>query len=133
MKKFLFIFTTLLSIKLLAELPPYVYEELQKSAPESLVIKVHHVKINSSISTDIKVDLVAEVLSVRRSNSGLKKGDRITIVYRTFISRPGGWVGPSPIPVLEKNKVYRAFLKKRKEGNLYLPAAKGKSFYKRVY
>ena len=120
-------------MRLFGELPPSIYKELQNSAPELLVIKVHHVKINSSISTDIRVDLVAEVLSVRRSKSGLKKGDRITIVYRTFISRPEGWVGPSPTPVLEKNKIYKAFLKKRKEGNLYLPAAKGKSFYKRVY
>lgn len=133
MKKIICIFTVFLSIKLFAELPPYVYEELQKNAPELLVIKVHHVKINSSISTDIRVDLVAEVLSVRRSKSGLQKGDRMTIVYRTFISRPEGWVGPSPIPVLEKTKIYRAFLKKRKKGNVYLPAAKGKSFYKRVY
>jgi hypothetical protein len=132
MKKFLFIFTVLLSIKLFAELPPYVYTTLQKNAPESLLIKVHHLQINSSIVTDTTIRLEAEVIDVIRSKSGLKKGDRISILYRTFISRPGGWVGPSPIPVLEKDKIYSAFLKKGEESNLYLPAAKGKSFNKPI-
>ncbi|MDM5270606.1 hypothetical protein PGH07_00270 [Sulfurovum sp. zt1-1] len=128
MKKFLFNITLLFSAKLLAELPPYVYEELQKNAPELLLIKINSVETNVSLFTETRVNVVAEVLEVRRSKSGLKKNDRITIVYTTFTSRPRGWVGPSPVPLLEKDKTYSAFLRKSEEVNIYMPAAKGKSF-----
>lgn len=116
------------SLRLLAELPPYVYDALQKNAPESLLIKVDSVRTSSSMVTENAVTVEAEVINVIRSKSGLRKGDRITIAYSTFASRPGGWVGPSPIPVLEKDKIYSAFLKKDAVSNLYLPAAKGRSF-----
>ena len=43
MKKLL-LFITLITHTLFAELPPYVYEELQKDAPESLLIIVKKVK-----------------------------------------------------------------------------------------
>ena len=115
-------------MKLFAELPPYVYEELQKKAPESLLMKVDDVAIKPSVFAYTRVNVVAHVLAVSRSNSRLKKNDKITIIYTTFTSRPKGWVGPSPVPILEKDKTYRAFLTKSEEGNIYVPAAKGQSF-----
>ena len=106
-----------------AELSPAVYKQMQKNAPEFLEIEVLSVK-TTEVANDISVDVEARLTRVRRSKSGLKAGDVIHINYgrRTQLL-----AGPSPAPLLEKNKKYPAFVVRAHERN-YEPAAGGKSF-----
>jgi len=128
MKKILLLISILFTLNLHAELPPYVYEDLQKNAPEALIIVVNKVKTSSSLFSDTKVTVEAKVLRVFHSQSGLKKGDIITIFYTTVTSRPRGWVGPSSLPVLKEKQKYKAFLRKDERNNYYHPDARGQSF-----
>lgn len=113
-----------------AELPPTAYGDMQKKAPESLVIKVLSVRTEEKkgLSYDkVSVVLRARVERVNRTGSGLRKGDVIQISYeqrrnRTFIT------GPSAIPVLKKGETVPAFLRKNGKGETYAPAAGGYSF-----
>jgi len=127
MKRTILLISLLLTLNLHAELPPSVYENYQKNAPEVLIISVKKVETFLSSFNEKSVAAKAKVLRVIRSKSGLKKGDTITISYTTFTSRPRGWVGPSSLPVLEEEQKYKTFLKKM-ENNTYAPAARGKSF-----
>lgn len=126
MKNILLIFS-LLILTLNAELPPYVYENYQKNAPEVLMIKVLKVDTSLVSLTEKSVVVEAQILSVEHSKSQLKRKDIITIHYSTVFWRPSGWVGPSAIPILEEEKMYKSFLRKSKN-NTYTPVAKGKSF-----
>lgn len=128
MKKILLLITTLFISALHAELSPVYYMKLQNNAPEFLVISVTEVQTDLIFSDTKSTNVKAKVLIAKRSESGLKRGDIINIVYNTAFSRPEGWVGPSSIPVLKKNEIYRAFLKKYEDSNTYEPAARGKSF-----
>lgn len=129
MKKILLVLVSLLlTSNLYAELPPYVYENLQKNAPEALTITVTKVQTSLSSLTEKKVTVEARVLRVKHSRSGLKKGDSLTIVYYSVFWRPSGWVGPSSLPVLEEKHMYQAFLRKDERTNYYYPDARGKSF-----
>ncbi len=128
MKINIFTIFVLLTLTLFAELPPQVYENYQKNAPEVLTIKVQKVEISLISLSEKKVVVNAKVLEVQRSRSKLKVGKEITIIYHTTVSRPSGWVGPSPLSVLVKKNVYDAFLIKNKENNYFSPAARGKSF-----
>ena len=109
---------------------PDVYENLKNNAPESLYISVEKVETRWSVLplSEVTVFVNAKVLSVYDSQSDLKKGDMITIIYKTVIFRPPGWVGPSAIPILDENKTYNAYLKKSDAGKIYVPAARGRSF-----
>lgn len=136
MKKYLSILIYMLFIShLYAELPPYVYENLQKKSPEVLMIKATKVTSPSNLfnlfnlfNHSREVTVEAKVLRVRTSKSGLKAGDIITIFYTTVTSRPSGWVGPSSLPILKESEIYDAFLTKSVEGNYYIPSARGQSF-----
>jgi hypothetical protein len=120
-----------------AELPPYVYQELQKEAPELLQIEVLDSKKKPSPADKSRADgarfyhveLTAKVLEVERTDSNLKPGDVIRIAYgRTERPKNSGWVGPSEIPVLKKGVVSTAYLGKGEESDVYSPAARGFSF-----
>lgn len=136
MKKYLSILMYMLFMSnLYAELPPYVYENLQKKSPEALTIKVtkvtspsHLFNLFNLFNKRREVTAEAKVLNVKISKSGLKAGDMITIFYTTITSRPSGWVGPSSLPILEESEIYNAFLIKSVEENYYIPSARGKSF-----
>lgn len=121
----LFIF---LMLSLHAELPPYIYKNYQKNAPEDLTILVNNVETSLISISEKSVTITSKVIRVKRSKSNLKRGDSIIIVYRSIFWKPSGWVGPSSIPVLQEKQTYKAFLKKGEKGNYYYPAAKGKSF-----
>ena len=120
----------LIATALFGELPPSVYEEMQKEAPESLDINVTKVETSGLPIpfSEKEVKVVATVLYVSRSQSDLKKGDKITIIYSTVTSMPPGWVGPSSLPILKEGESYSAYLKKSRDGTYYLPAARGRSF-----
>jgi len=121
------IFTTLL-LTLQAELPPYVYENYQKNAPEALTISIKKVKTSLISFSKKSVTVTAKVLRVQRTKSKVKRGDTITIIYNSTFWKPNGWVGPSSLPVLKEDQTYRAFLRKGEENNYYYPDARGKSF-----
>jgi len=108
-----------------AELPPGTYDQLRIDADEALVLQVTSVKIVTSENYK-NVTVQAKVLRVARSKSGLTKGDTVTLKYEvSTIPFPG----PRPIPILQKNVIYPAFLKKR--GGNFEPAAYGESFNSR--
>lgn len=127
MKKILLIFSVLTLI-LYAELPPYIYESYQKNAPEALTIEVKKVETSLISISEKSVTITAKVIRIKRSQSQLKRGDTITIVYNSTFWKPSGWVGPSSLRILEEHQIYKAFLRKGEKNNYYFPAAKGKSF-----
>ncbi|HEY1188048.1 MAG TPA: hypothetical protein VGE74_10350 [Gemmata sp.] len=99
--------------------PPGTYDKLRAGAEEAVTIQV--VTVVSGANGDVGVQ--AKVLGVERSKSGLKKGDTVSIKYTVPAK---GTVGPTPVPVLEKDEVYPAFLNKK--GDEFAPAAYGSSF-----
>ena len=125
MKTILFIIYLTLSLQ--AELPPYIYANYQKQAPEALYINVLQVKTSLISPTEKSVEARVEVHRIKRSDTKLHRHDKITIVYTTSFRNPLKLVGPSSLPILEEDTQYKAFLQKGK-GIYYYPAAKGKSF-----
>lgn len=114
-----------------AELPPSVYEDLQKKCPEALTIKVESVKIVTTDEASFKrLEIAAEakVETVARSESGLKPGDTILINY-THLDYKQPIAGPSEPDILREGRSYPAFLSGVKDG-VYTPAARGYSFRK---
>jgi hypothetical protein len=112
-----------------AELPPYVYKDLQAKSPESLVIKVLSVETKETDEprlVRVSVTVEARVEEVRRTASGLKPGEVIRIRY-DHRRHKEPMAGPSEVPVLRKGEVYPAYLKKEEAGD-YAPAARGYSF-----
>ncbi len=110
-----------------AELPPYVYEEMQKNSSEQLTIETLEVKSSLSGINEKSYSITAKVTGIAKSKSRLHKGDTITIEYTRVIAHPPGWVGPSPIPVLEQGQSYKAYLHRDEDGK-YRPSARGRSF-----
>lgn len=113
-----------------AELPPMAYQEMQRTAPEALAIRVLSVKTvarKCPEGTNIAVTVVARVATVERSASDLRPGMRITIVYK-HCRRDRAIFGASEVPILEKGKSCVAFLEQ--DGAVYHPAAGGFSFHR---
>jgi hypothetical protein len=112
-----------------AELPPYVYKDMQANAPESLVIKVLSVKTKRADEPQlvrVSVTVEARVERVSRTESGLKRGQVIRIKYE-HRQHKEPMAGPSEVPVLKRRQVYPAYLKKGDAG-AYSPAAGGYTF-----
>ena len=118
------------SISIHAELPPSAYKQMQAKAPERLQLKI--ISVTQTLSRDeadfkqTTVVVEARVLRVLRSRSRTKRGTTIKVIY-THDERTGGWVGPSPVPIVEEGKTYPAFLTKSTNGE-YAPAAGGYTF-----
>jgi hypothetical protein len=119
-----------------AELPPHAYEDMKKKSRENLVIKVVDVSIDSTTEKDRSgndiliqnVTLKSKIQSVKKTSSKRRKGNTITITYEVRNHDPkSGWVGPSQIPVLEKNTLHFAYLRKVDNGT-YAPSAGSHSF-----
>ena len=106
-----------------AEMSPAVYKQMQKNAPEFLEIEVLSAKTTAA-ADEMMVDVDARVTRVTRSKSGLKVGN---VIHISYSRRTKLLAGPSPAPLLEKNKKYPAFLARPHETS-YEPAAGGKSF-----
>jgi hypothetical protein len=112
-----------------AELPPYVYKDMQASSPESLVIKVLSVKTknkNEPRLVRVSVTVEARVEQVNRTQTNLKPGQLIRIKY-DHRRHKEPMAGPSEVPVLKHRQVYPAYLKKDDAGH-YAPAAGGYTF-----
>src|SRR5438477_117208 len=123
-------------IAIFAELPPAVYEDLQRAAPEALSIQVMDVDVHRSIAKphacsffDFEVRrnarARARVFGVIRSKSGVRPGDVITIEY-TSVKPCYGVNGPRPISLLNEGDRVSAFLVK--SGSVFVPAARGATF-----
>lgn len=105
-----------------AALPPGAYDKLRIAAEEAITIEVSGVKVvHAGNQDDVTVD--AKVIGLERTKNGLHRGDAIIIKYA--IATPP-IPGPVPVPVIEKNIVYPAFLNKK--GTDFEPAAYGWSF-----
>lgn len=117
-----------------AELPPYVYEEMQAAAGEALRVRVVDVKVTDTVvqtndpGGGRPVDVVAavDVLAVTRSATGLKPGDRVVVKYLTIADRTRPISGPSLIPVLKAGQETAAWL--TRDGDAYAAAAGGATF-----
>ena len=115
--KMLFLFLISFSL-IFGALPPQVLIESQQQSKEYIEIEVKNVKCISQNELDISVELNAIILKKYRTDSDLKPGDTIIIKYNTYKTNVNNEEsitvdieGPLPIPILEKNKKYDAFLK----------------------
>ena len=122
----------------LAELPPDVYKDMQRRAPEVLYIQVSSVHVHRSFTKPAgcgffdfevirEVKAEARVLRVIRSETGLHAGDIIQIEYSS-ISRCSGWDGPRSIQMLASGDRVYAFLARRGRTASFEPAARGATF-----
>lgn len=99
---------------------------MQKSAPEVLRIKVLRVDVTDGPSGK-DVSALVQVLKVGRTQSGLKADDLVTIRYE-LPTRPPGWVGPGPVPLLADDEERIAYLQKAADSPDYAPAAGAMTF-----
>ncbi len=130
MKRLFFslVFVICLSIPSRGELPPSAYEKMQSEAADVLRINVLRIERRpTETPTVTDVNMVAEVLKVGRSKSGIKPGDVITISYQVT-DHPPGWSGPGEVPVPREADETVAFLKPLAGTPDYLPAAGAMSF-----
>jgi hypothetical protein len=109
-----------------AELPPAVYAERQGRAAVVVDLEVQRISL---IGTEVHIR--AKVLAVQRRprGSSLEAGQRIDLFYSHPEQHPAGWVGPGPIPMLERGQQKRAWLNPlpdRPGG--FAPAAGSQSF-----
>ena len=109
-----------------AELPPAVYAERQRQAAAVVDLEVQRISL---IGTEVHIR--AKVLGVQRRprGSSLEAGQRIDLFYSHPEQHPAGWVGPGPIPMLERGQQTRAWLNPfpdRPGG--FTPAAGSQSF-----
>lgn len=123
---FLLVFATCCLVSR-AELPPSAYEEMQRSAPEVLRVKVLRVETTPSGEKDRNVSALVQVLKVGRTASAIKPDDFITIRY-PIVTRPAGWVGPGEVPLLVEGEERVAYLNKDQNSPDYVPAAGAMSF-----
>jgi hypothetical protein len=112
--------------KLSAELPPYVYREMQEDADYNVKIEVVTVDRSLCILCEYQdIRVLAKVRAISRSSGSLEAGRIIRIEYRHH-NPEQGWVGPSPIPVLREGSLYPAWLNLKDK--IFVPAARGYSF-----
>jgi len=124
-----------------SELPPYVYKQMQDSAQDYLEITAISVQQDTVIlDADghgyISVEMVVQVNEVIRTKNGVQKGDLLTIKYDSQIisgviaGTKIMWLllGPGPVPILDENEEYPAFLNKEDTLDYFEPAAGGRSF-----
>lgn len=113
-----------------AELPPYVYIERQKKAPEALTIRVLSVRTRETDGEQFKtiaVTVRARVLKVQRTATKLRRNSEIEIQY-VHREHKVPIAGPSEVPILDRGREYPAFLVKDGKARSYSPAAGGWTF-----
>ena len=110
----------------LAELPPAVYAERQRRAAVVVDLEVQRISL---IGTEVHIR--AKVLGVQRRprGSSLEAGQRIDLFYSHPEQHQTGWVGPSPIPMLDRGQQIRAWLNPLADrAGGFTPAAGSQSF-----
>lgn len=129
-KVLLLLFVACIPVKAVsADLPPEEYERLRTAAPIVVEIQVEQVRrgfgfFRQSIPVTVTATLVAVVVGPEH----LRTGDSVVITY-THQRPRRGWVGPRPIPLLQRGQPYTAYLRQGEDGSgTYHPAARGASF-----
>jgi hypothetical protein len=110
----------------LAELPPAVYAERKRQAAVVVDLEVQRISL---IGTEVHIR--AKVLAVQRQPRGtsLETGQRINLHYNHPEQHPTGWVGPGPIPMLQRGQQTRAWLNPLADrAGGFSPAAGSQSF-----
>lgn len=114
-----------------AEMPPSAYLNLQKEAPEKLLITVLSVREQSKASSAaivVKVTVRAKVVEVKQTATGIRPGDTLVVIY-TNTTHKTAWVGPSAVPILRDGMTCPAYLEQDEAKKaVYRPAAGGFSF-----
>lgn len=108
-------------------LPPSAYIQMQRDAPEVLRINVIRVTRDAKSLSAAEITIVAEVLRVGKTATGLDSGDLITISY-TVTDRGANWTGPAEIPILEEGTETIAYMRQAEQSTDYEPAAGAMSF-----
>ena len=104
--------------------PPF---ELRDNAPEQLVIEIVAVKVDHD-STALVVEAQVRIVDVAKSEARLRAGQLISILYTTYPQSPSvGTCATPQMPVLIKNRQYKAFLTKGSR-ETFAPAAGWLSF-----
>lgn len=115
-------------------------KKARRAAPEYIRLKVYRVRkeTQSDWSSPTLLWAESEVIKVYRSRTGLKAGERITIIYATYDEEQlarfaeqqknaAGGVGVvvSALypPEAKEGHTYRAFLRRQEGNSLYVPAA----------
>jgi hypothetical protein len=114
-----------------AELPPWVYGQEQRQAPYVLELLVRSVHTTAAGAEPEQLRVQAQVLEVKRQPPAarLRAGDAITLSYPLPPSRPSGWAGPAPLPVLQVGERLPAWLAPDPSlQGVFQPAAGGRSF-----
>jgi len=129
-RKNLMLFLTMLltasnAVPLRAAISPVFRKEMQLTAPERLKIKVKSVHVKEKKNpeyTACGVHVVAEILEVTHSATGLKVGQEIVLVYGAM-QYEVPVAGSAPLSVLRKGETTGAFLKFNKQAKWYEPFA----------
>jgi hypothetical protein len=119
-----------LPLSVLGALPPSMYKKAQSRSSDVMVIKVGKVTKYRYSRNRLYVKARVKVLSVSRATRHIRKGSWITIRYKTLSKLPHGKFGAAPTPLLQRNHVYRAYLKRNRYTRTYAPAAGFQSFIK---
>ena len=110
------------------ELSPLVYQQMQQDAQEYYIIRITRVRTPFRLfSRDKPVIASAAVQQVIRSQRSAVPGEIIEIRYESY-APPRGWVGPRPVPILNRGSSYHAFLSWSEANGYFTPAARGASF-----
>ncbi|MDP7051894.1 MAG: hypothetical protein QF600_08205 [Verrucomicrobiota bacterium] len=117
------------SFALQAELPPYVYDEMKRNAPEVFNVRIVEAPKKAPVAQGKrqKITYEAKVLQVIRTKSRIKSGEAIVIQSYHYAFGPGE-VGPSNPRRLKENDVVLAYLTKGEKGDEFRIAAGGHSF-----
>ena len=113
---------------MMGAVPPSLLKSYQRSSSDVLVVKVGWVRQYRMRHNRLFVKARVKVLAAERSSHRVRRGQWITIRYRTSSRLPKGTFGGSPIPLLHKGHVYRAYLKHLRHSRTYAPYAGSKSF-----
>jgi hypothetical protein len=111
------------------ELSPREYRRMQREAPEELrieVLGVHERPIRER-EREFEVVIDAKILRINRTAARIQEGDVIKITYVRH-RREQALPGPGEPPLLERGKVYPAFLSKIERERIFKPAAGSFSF-----
>jgi hypothetical protein len=112
-----------------ADLSPREYRRMQREAPEVLrieVLEVHERPIRER-EREFEISVEAKIRRIERSSARVRDGEVIKIVY-THHRRERAVPGAGEPPLLERGKVYPAFLTKVERERLFKPAAGEYSF-----
>ena len=120
-----------------AEIPIKTQRALQDRAPEKLQIEIQKLKKKRKLGGGFNFEVVAKVIAVEKSDSGLKTGESLKIRYWLHNPRKPMPSGSYPIEV-QKGLRYKAYLGPAsaayralddEEEKIYFPTAASGSFH----